>query len=121
MHQISQQNTGGHSIIENFISENTLVKSWDKYKIDFSHSYDLEDQSYISNIDHFFCSERTANNIENGDIHLPGNTSGHCPIYCLLKINMSPSNGTTLISKKSKPLWKKATDIQRDSYNISGI
>ena len=55
-------------IIENFLSENTLEKSWDKYKIDFSHSYELEDQSYTSNIDLFFWSERTASNIENADV-----------------------------------------------------
>ena len=77
------------SIIENFISENTLVKSWDKYKIDFSHSYmTWEDQSYTSNIDDFFWSEHTSSNIENADVlHLPGNTSNHCPIYCSLKNN----------------------------------
>ena len=101
-------------IIEDFVSENSLIKSWDIYKIDFSHSYDLEDQSYTSNIDHFFWSEHTAKNIENADVlHLPGNTSDHCPIYCSLKINISPSSRTPITCNKSKPSWKKATDIQK--------
>ena len=108
------------SLIENFISENTLVKSWDKCKIDFTHSYDLEDQSYTSIIDHFFWSESTASNIKNADVlHLPSNTSDHCPIYCSLKINISPSSGTPPISKNSKPSWKKATDTQKDSYKTA--
>ena len=107
-------------IIEDFVSENSLIKSWDIYKIDFSHSYDLEDQSYTSNIDHFFWSERTANNIENADVlHLPGNTSDHCPIYCSLKINISPSSRTPITCNKSKLSWKKATDIQKDNYQTT--
>ena len=59
-------------------------------------------------------------NIENADVlHLPGNTSDHCPIYCSFKINISPSSRTPITCNKSKPSWKKATDIQKDNYQTT--
>ena len=77
-------------------------------------------QSSTSTIDHFFWSERTASNIENLDVlHLLGNTSDQCPIYCSLKINISPSRRTPPIIKKRKLSWKGATDIQKDSYKTT--
>ena len=78
----------------------------------------MEDQSYTSIIDHFFWTERTASNIENVDVlHLRGNTSDHRPIYCSLKINISPSSRTPPIINRYKPLWKSAVTTTNEEKN----
>ena len=48
------RNTVFTNTIDRFVSEMSLEKSWDKYKIDFTHSFDREEQTYVSTLDHFF-------------------------------------------------------------------
>ena len=40
--------------VDSFLSEMSLKKSWDKYKIDFTHTFEREEQTYVSTIDNFF-------------------------------------------------------------------
>ena len=106
------------SIIESFINEKSLVKSWDKFAIDFTHLFDIEDHSYTSILDHFFWSENISNNILLADVlHLPNNLSDHCPIYCSINVNNLHSKCRIPITPKSKPSWKKATSDQQENYH----
>ena len=67
-------------MIESFIDEKSLQKSWDKFAIDFTHSFDTVDNTYTSILDHFFWSENLSKNIVMADVlHLANNTSDHCP------------------------------------------
>ena len=102
------------SIIESCINEKSLVKSWDKFAIDFTHLFDIEDHSYTSILDHFFWSENISNNILLADVlHLPNNLSDHCPIYCSINVNNLHSKCRIPITPKSKRSWKKATSEQK--------
>ena len=104
------------SIIESFINEKSLVKSWDKFAIDFTHLFDIENHSYTSILDHFFWSENISNNILLADVlHLPNNLSDHCPIYCSINVNNLHSECRIPITPKSKPSWKKATSDQKEN------
>ena len=106
------------SIIESFINEKSLVKSWDKFAIDFTHLFDIEDHSYTPILDHFFWSENISNNILLADVlHLPNNLSDHCPIYCSINVNNLHSKCRIPITPKSKPSWKKATSDQKENYH----
>ena len=105
------------SIIESFINEKSLIKSWDKFAMDFTHLFDIEDHSYTSILDHFFWSENISNNILLADaLHLPNNLSDHCPIYCSINVNNLHSKCRIPITPKSKPSWKKATSDQKENY-----
>ena len=104
--------------INGFLEEGSLVKSWDHYKIDFTHSCEREKRTYTSTIDHFFWSDGISNHVVDADvIHLPCNTSDHCPIYCKIDIrNMSPKKTNTLTKQRSFPNWKRATDEQKANF-----
>ena len=50
-------NTQFTSIIERFIAENSLQKSWDTFAIKFTRIVDIDGHSHTSTLDHFFWSE----------------------------------------------------------------
>ena len=39
--------------VDSFLSEMSLKKSWDKYKIDFTRTFEREERTYVSTLDHF--------------------------------------------------------------------
>ena len=43
--------------MRSFLDEFSLVKSWDKYEVDFTHSSVLNDVTHISTVDHMFWNE----------------------------------------------------------------
>ena len=66
------------TVIEIFIDENSLQKSWDKFEIDFTHTFDVAGHSHTSTLDHFFWSEGISNDIIEGDVlHIASNRSDH--------------------------------------------
>ena len=86
------RNTKFTSLIDEFLEEKTLVKAWDKFPIDFTHSMELENKTYTSTLDHFFWRENLSNSVSSADVlHIPENTSDHCPIFCKINVDNLPS------------------------------
>ena len=105
-------------LIDNFIEDRSLYKSWDTFPIDFTHFYDREDETYTSTIDHFFWNEHLSNHITDADaMHLPDNTSDHCPIYCM--INLGKIAECKMKSSEHRPRipsWKMANEEDKLNY-----
>ena len=79
-----------------------MLKCCDKWPIDFSHHFALSGHSYTSTLDHFFQSESISKYIKEADVlHLPSNTSDHCPI-ALSILKCSHQNAELRCNKKQK-------------------
>ena len=62
--------------IRNFIEENSLIKSWEKFEADFTMCHEIQGQTYISKLDHFFWDEDLEKKIlDAGVFHSPDNLS----------------------------------------------
>ena len=72
--------------LDRFLQSRNLESSWKRFKVDYTHEFELDDKSYTSTIDHIIWNENLfANVLKAGVMHHPGNTSDHSPIFC--KIN----------------------------------
>ena len=71
-------------VVSNFLDKIGLFQAWKRFEVDFTHTYELNNQSFVSKIDHFFWSESLDEAIvDAGVIHSSQNPSDHCPIYCV--------------------------------------
>lgn len=114
------RNTRFTNIVDNFIAERSLLKSWNSFDIDFTHSFEIDDQSYTSTLDHFFWSESLSHNVINADVlHMPSNTSDHSPIFCSININILVSKCAHPVIGQVKPSWKKASNEQKEQFVIA--
>ena len=78
--------TGHVNMIDNFITEMALIKSWENFPIDFTRCQENENATFFSTLDHFFWNENLSSSIvDAGVLHSPDNGSDHSPIYCVLK------------------------------------
>ena len=69
--------------LRSFLEEEELASSWDKFHVDFTHEFEVEDHTYTCTIDHFLWNNNSTKDAKNaGVLHLPGNLSDHSPIYC---------------------------------------
>ena len=103
--------------INDFLNERSLQRAWDKFAIDFTHVFEMDNKSYTSTIDHFFWSEDVTNSIESADVlHLSSNTSDHSPIYCMLNIESLRERSRAAAKTISRPSWKKATEAEKTKY-----
>ena len=103
------------NIVRNFIDEKGLVKSWDKFGLDFTHTTEINGNTYISTLDHFFWNSNLGTHITDaGVLHLPDNLSDHAPIYCVIQDRSDLVNTRKeLLYPKSKVTWKSATDEEK--------
>ena len=46
--------TGHVKAITNFIESISLIRSWDKYEVDFTHCYEINGNSLTNRLDHWF-------------------------------------------------------------------
>ena len=82
-----RRNTRFVKVIDNFIAEMNLCKSWERYSIDFTHVSELNGTTYTSTLDHFLWNQTANSSITDaGVIHLPENMSDHCPVFCNISI-----------------------------------
>ena len=102
-------------LVESFCEE-SLIKSWDNFSIDFTHIFEVDGVHHTSTIDHFFWNEKLSNSIVEADVlHLPDNTSDHCPIYCQINIeNLFPTELSPPNIREPKPCWEKANIEQNE-------
>ena len=72
----------------------------------------------MSKIDHFFWSENISQHVNEADVlHLPGNMSDHCPIFCIVSLHkLIAEKNVTQKQRKMNPSWKMATDEQKEKF-----
>ena len=98
------RNTVFTSNISRFVEEKSFEKSWDKYPVDFTHVFEREEHTYTSTLDHFFWSEGISCHVVAAEVlHLPNNTSDHCPIYCIVDIKTMPPKKRVLTMQQQQP------------------
>ena len=113
------RNTGFARKISSFLLDCNLLKSWDRFDIDFTHFQETNEVTHVSKIDHFFWSPDLDPSITtSGVIHHGDNMSDHAPIYCSVDLptaiakDNSPDHSPPLL----KPSWRRATPEQRKSF-----
>ena len=115
-----RKNSPHVNYVNNFIEDNSLVKSWEKYDVDFTHVHEANGQTYTSIIDHFFWSQNAEEQIiDAGVIHHVDNKSDHEPIYCTVKINDGieiRSSNQEAVTSKPKPSWGKFSQEQKEKF-----
>ena len=112
------RNTGHTNRVRSFLDEFSLKKSWDKYEMDFTHSFTLNENTHISTVDHMFWNEDLDKFvIDAGVIHLPENTSDHEPIYCIVETILSDEEQPCQPQAQEKPSWKRATQEQKQCFS----
>ena len=105
--------------IRTFLEEYNLIRSWEKYEVDFTHFQETNEVTHVSVLDHFFWNENIDSKIkEAGVIHHAENMSDHSPIYCLVETDSVPNDEppTKLPPPCVKPGWKRATREQKESF-----
>ena len=77
-------NSGHVKAVDQFINELDLVKSWELFNVDFTHSHVIDDVTHVSIIDYFLWNQGLTPFIEEcGVLHLVENNSDHEPAYLL--------------------------------------
>jgi hypothetical protein len=107
-------------IVDDFVTELGLQKAWDKYPADFTHVTEREGVTYTSVIDHFFWNHRQGVSIKDaGVIHLPENTSDHCPVFCRYARPCSRDEEKTVCNdaeNKKPTYWNNFSDSKKEEY-----
>ena len=99
------------------VSESNLVITWDKFQVDFTHTYEREGNTFVSTVDHFLLDEQMIMNVKDaGVIHHPENVSDHDPIYCNLKSITIPQSVTTAAPSQPRPSWSRASQEEKERY-----
>ena len=96
--------------MRSFLDEFSLLKSWDKYEVDFTHSSVLNDVTHISTVDHMFWNEGLDEFIiDAGVLHIPENSSDHEPIFCIIETTLTSDEPSCPPPNLAKPSWKRAS------------
>ena len=113
-----ERNSTFTRIVADFIEERCLEKSWEKYPIDHTHTFEKEGVTYTSTIDHVFWSENVSDQVqEAGVLYMPDNLSDHSPIFCKIKLGgIEQKNIVESIEKAPKLNWKKASREEISNY-----
>ena len=112
------RNTSFTTTVDRFVKENSLKSAWENFPVDFTHTFERDDRTFTSTLDHFFWNEQLSSYVKEADVlHLPDNTSDHCPVYCKLEIEkMDIKHTAQQTSKANVPSWKRATPEQKESF-----
>ena len=112
------RNTGHAKYVANFVNENNFIKACDNYNVDFTHYHEVNEITHTSTVDHIMWDEATNDTIDSaGVVHIPENSSDHCPIYCEMNLShINPEETPIRKPAPSKPSWSKATQEQKDDF-----
>ena len=104
-----------------FLCEEGLVSLWTKFDVDFTHEFEIEDQTFTCTIDHIVCNEDLAGTvIDAGVIHMAENTSDHSPIHCVMDIPLDEQMKDH-VKERSNPSvrLKKMTEEDWQTYGVT--
>ena len=94
---------------------------WTKFDVDFTHEFEIEDQTFTCTIDHIVCNEKyAATVIDAGVIHMAENTSDHSPIHCVMDI-LFDEQMEDAVTERSNPSvrLKKMTEEDWQTYGVT--
>ena len=115
------RNTNHVETVKAFKSKLNLFTLWRDFPVDFTHTFQNENQEcFINTLDHILTLERSNSDVvDAGVLHLVENMSDHEPIYAVLKIEhgLETQNEESMKKYEPKPSWKKATSDQKLEYN----
>lgn len=116
------RNSAFVNLVDEFIAEHNLEKSWDQFPIDFTHFIERNDHTFTSILDHFFWSNIMNSSITDaGVVHLSDNLSDHAPVYCKFSVPLIKSSighNSIKSTPKSMHYWDLASDQHKQSYAI---
>ena len=102
--------------IRNFIEEFSIYKAWEKFPVDYTMCHEINEQTHVATLDLFFWNEGLNEKVTDaGVVHCPDNFSNHSPIYCVIKDDVPKCNQPLKITPP-KPMWKKATVDEKESF-----
>ena len=109
------RNTGHVDMVNNFIHDLSLNRSWSRFQVDFTHVTSRNDITYIHTLDHFFWGEATDSAIlDDGVIHHVDNDSDHSPIFCSFLMPAADNlKVITSTNPNPKPSWKKSSEEEK--------
>ena len=112
------RNTKFVDIVSEYIQEKKLLKSWNKFEVDFTHVHYINEKAYTSIIDHFFWNVSIDQSIvDAGVCHLSENLSDHSPIYLVVKETGSVTiTNENVVPRPKPPSWKMATEDERNMF-----
>ena len=109
--------TGHVNLIENFLNENSFIRSWNKFSVDFTRSQENENASFFSTLDHFFWDEEFNESvIDAGVLHSLDNNSDHSPVYCVVRHQNIQLEQENFLSGTEKPSWRKASEEEKVDF-----
>ena len=107
-------------IIDQFIKERYLLRSWDKVEVDFTHAAENNGKTFTSILDNFCWNAGMDNSVvDAGVLHLPQNMSDHSPVFFIIKVDGLLARTQFPLVTHAKLSWKKASQEQRDKYRMS--
>ena len=113
------RNSGHVKAVNNFINDRKLLKTWDKFDVDFTCVHEVNNVTTTSTIDHFIYNDADEDFIEDaGVVSLVDNNSDHCPIYCVIDCELITVQKPKESSCPQRPCWKKA-DIEEKSNFVN--
>ena len=105
--------------MRNFLEEFQFHKSWDSFEVDFTMCHEINEQSQVATLDHFFWNHDLEGKVSDaGVIHSPDNFSDHCPINCIINDDIPDSIQTIQNCALPKPKWKKATIVEKEVLDV---
>ena len=105
--------------IDSFIKDRGLLRSWDKFEIDFTRAVDVNGITFTSILDHFCWSVGIEDNVADANVlHLPQNLSDHCPIYCMIKVDGLNARPQVPLDAYKKPRWRNSSQEQKDYFRV---
>ena len=112
------RNSRHSSAVYDAVIESNLEVTWERFCVDFTHTYEREGNTYVSTLDHFFLNEQLMANVKDaGVIHHPDNVSDHEPIYCIFKSIIIPISVTTAAPDQPRPSWSRASLEEKEHYS----
>ena len=108
----------GHVIAtREFIESIPLSMSWEKFKVDFTHCYEINGITLTNTLDHWFWSSELNKYIEKcGVHHCIENKSDHSPIFMKLNTEFLPSSISGNIERQPRASWKNASPCKQNAY-----
>ena len=112
-----RRNTRHCSTVMESVMETNLAVTWDRFHVDFTHTFEREGTTHVSTLDHFFVSENLMSNvIDAGVVHHLDNTSDHEPIFCTFTSITTLQCSAKPAPRQPRPSWQRATEGERESY-----
>ena len=103
--------------VETYVNDINLIRSWERFDVDFTHAHNSGDIPYTSTIDHFWNSCLDTHVLSAGVLHLPSfNLSLNSPVYCVIQNNKSLLQNQVINIRKPITSWKTSTEKQTNDF-----